>query len=108
MTIRTEFSGMLPAAISKFEELLVAVEVLNPTIVKGYDSTAGKESFFYWGVACRMQTGDMASLKAAAQAIGITWLSDDGSMAYTNGLTINDFKTYRVNGDLELMPEKEI
>jgi hypothetical protein len=25
-------------------------------------------------------------------------------MAYTNGLDIDDFKTYRVNGNLELMP----
>jgi hypothetical protein len=34
--------------------------------------------------------------------LGIT-IQEDGSLAYTNGLTIDDFKTYRVNGQLELM-----
>ena len=50
----------------------------------------------------------MTLLKNKAEELGITWLSDDGYMAYTNGLDIDDFKTYRVNGNLELMPEEEV
>jgi len=109
MTIRKEFTGMLPGAIQKFEELLVAVAELNPVIAKGYDCTTGKDSFYYWGVACRITVApdDMDDLEAAAEELGITWLGD-GDMAYTNGLTIEDFKTYRVNADLELTPEKEV
>ena len=50
---------------------------------------------------------DMGALTAAAANLGISVL-DDGSFAYTNGLTIDDFKTYRVNGSLELMPDEEV
>ena len=107
---RNEFTGMLPGAIAKFEELLTKVAALNPVVVKGYDSTAGKDSFFAWGAACQITVApdDMDELQLEAEGLGITWLSDNGDMAYTNGLTIEDFKTYRVNGDLELMPEKEV
>jgi hypothetical protein len=110
MTIRKEFTGMLPGAISKFEELLAEVAALNPVIVKGYDVTQGKDSFYYWGVACQITVApdDMDELQSEAEALGITWLSDNGDMAYTNGLTIEDFKTYRVNGDVELTPEQEV
>ena len=108
MMIRQEFTGMLPAAIDKFEELLQAVAELNPKVEKGYDSTAGKDSYFYWGAACRITCDNMTLLKNKAEELGITWLSDDGYMAYTNGLDIDDFKTYRVNGNLELMPEQEV
>jgi len=110
MTIRKEFTGMLPGAISKFEELLAEVAALNPVIVKGYDVTQGKDSFYYWGVACQITVApdDMDELQSEAEALGITWLSDNGDMAFTNGLTIEDFKTYRVNGDVELTPEQEV
>ena len=101
---------MLPGAISKFEELLAEVAALNPVIVKGYDVTQGKDSFYYWGVACQITVApdDMDELQSEAEALGITWLSDNGDMAFTNGLTIEDFKTYRVNGDVELTPEQEV
>ena len=105
--IRREFTGMLPAVIDKFEELLADVAELNPVVVSGYDVTAGRDSFFYWGVACRIQCEDMTELKSAAEAISILWLSDDGDMAYTDGLSIDDFQTYRVNGNLDLVPEGE-
>jgi hypothetical protein len=98
---------MLPAAIEKFEELLEKVADLEPKILKGYDASAGKASFFYWGAACRIQCEDMEALKTEAEDLLILWLSDDGDMAYTNGLSIDDFQTYRVNGNLELTPEKE-
>ena len=107
MEIRTEFTGMLPGAIAKFETLLANTAALNPAVAKGYDSTAGEDSFFSWGAACRITSDDMPALKIAAESLGITWLSDDGDMAYTGGMTIDDFKTYRVNGNLELMPEEE-
>jgi len=49
----------------------------------------------------------MSKLKALAESLDILWATDDlGCMAYTKGLTIEDFKTYRVSGDLELMPEE--
>ena len=62
----------------------------------------------YGVLACRITANDMVALKTKAEALGITWLSDDGDMAYTNGLTINDFKTFRVNRDLILTPEEEV
>lgn len=103
MSIRKEFTGMLPAAIQKFEELMEIAEELNPQITKGYDSTAGIDSYFYWGCACQITCSDMVELKDLAESIGIIWADDNsGQMAYTNGLDINDFKTYRVNGQLEL------
>lgn len=107
---RSEFTGMLPGAIAKFEELLAveAVAAAAPVIAKGYDVTAGKDSLFYWGAACRITCNDMAALEKEAEVLGITWLSNDGDMAYKNGLTIDDFNTYRVNGNLELTPEKEV
>lgn len=108
MQSRREFVGMLPGAIEKFQELLGATEGIDPTVIKGYDSSAGIGSFFYWGAACRIQCADMAQIRTAAEGMGITWLSDEGEMAYTNGLTIEDFKTYRVNGVLELTPEGEV
>jgi hypothetical protein len=98
---------MLPAAIDKFEELLADAAEFNPVVASGYNVAAGRGSFAYWGAACRMQCADMGALKAAAEALGITWLSDDGDMVHTNGLSIDDFQTYRVNGNLELTPEKE-
>lgn len=106
-TIRTELTGMLPGAIRRFEELLITTADLDPQVVKGYDSTAGKDNFAYWGVACRIQCTDMAVLKASAGKLGFLWLSDEGDLAYTDGLSIDDFQTFRVNGDLELTSEKE-
>ena len=106
--IRNEFTGMLPAAIKKFEELLTSAADLAPRVEHGYGVASGQDSLFSWGVACRMQCEDMPALKKKAKTAGITWLSDEGDMAYTNGLTIQNFKTFRVNGDLELMPENTI
>jgi len=106
--IRKELTGMLPGAIRKFEELLEAISDLNPIVVKGYDATTGKDSFFSWGVACRIQCDNSTSLKTIADNLGFTWLSNDGDLAYTNGLIIDDFKTYRVNGELELSPGVEV
>lgn len=105
--IRQEFTGMLPGAIEKFEELLEKTAALEPKIISGYDASKGKDSFAYWGAACRIQCADMAALKVEAESLLILWLSVDGDMAYTDGRSIDDFKTYRVNGELELTPEKE-
>ena len=105
--IRNEFTGMLPAAIAKFEELLASAAELAPRVECGYGVASGQESLFSWGCACRVKCEDMEALQEAAEVLDITWLSDDGDMAYTNGLAINDFKTFRVNGNLELMPEGE-
>jgi len=109
MTIRTKFNGMLPAAVEKFEELLEAASNLDPQVIKGYDSTTGKDSYFYWGCACQITCSDMSALKDLAESLGILWAEDDsGQMAYTNNLDISDFQTYRVNGQLELTEETEM
>lgn len=102
--MRKEFTGMLNGAIDKFDELLETSSELNPVIIKGYDVTQGKDSFYSWGVACQITVApdDMIKLRKNAEELGITWLSDNGDMAYLNGLTIEDFKTYRVNGAVEL------
>ena len=107
--MRQEFTGMLPAVIDKFESLLTqaTAKELNPVITKGYDVTQGKDSYFYWGCACNIQCDDMMQLEIDAETLGIEWLGA-GDFAYTNGLDIDDFKTYRVNGNLELMPEQEV
>lgn len=107
MAIRMELTGMLPAVIVKVEELLQMAAALDPVVTKGYDPGAGKGSFFYWGAACRVECVDMKALKSAAQKLGFLWLSETGDLAYTDGLSIDDFQTFRVNGDLELTSEKE-
>ena len=107
--IRKEFTGMLQAAIDKFEELIGLSSQLNPVILKGYDPSQGEESFFFWGCACQITCDDMQQLKDLAESLDILWAIDDsGCMAYTKGLTIEDFKTYRVNGDLELKTDNSI
>ena len=109
MMIRQEFTGMLPAAIDKFEALLTQAiaKGLNPVVAKGYDVTQGKDSYFSWGCACSIQCDDALQLEIDAENLGIECLGN-GDFAYTNGLYIDDFKTYRVNGNLELMPEQEV
>ncbi len=105
--MRKEFTGMLPVAIGKFEELLTAARDLNPEVHSGYDCESGPDDYAYWGCACRITCTDMAQLRSQAESLGITWLSDTGTMAYTDGRTIDEFKTFRVNGNLELTPEEE-
>lgn len=107
MAIRTELTGMLPAVITAIEALLSDMEALNPQVVKGYDASAGVDNYFYWGVACRIQCSDMSVLRKAAESAGFLWLSDEGDLAYARGLSIEDFQTYRVNGNLELTPEEK-
>ena len=105
--IRRELAGMLPAVIEKVEELLASASALNPVVVSGYDATRDEDSLAHWGVACRITSDKPAALKTKATALGFLWLSGNGDVAYTNGLTIDDFKTFRVNGELELTPEKK-
>ena len=105
--MRKEFTGMLPATVEMFEGLLLGLQDLDCVVQEGYNCNAGQDSYSYWGCAARIQCSDMGVLRSRAEALGVTWLSDDGTMAYTNGLTIDDFHTYRVNGNLELVPEEE-
>ena len=108
MEIRQALTGMLPGVIAEIEKLLAETAALNPQVVKGYDCTMEKDSYYRWGAACRITAEDMAALKTVAEGMGFIWLSDDGDIAYTGGLTIEDFKTNRVSGFLELMPEEVI
>ena len=103
--MRDEFTGMLPGAIAQFEELMERVP--GTIVTRGFSGAGGENDLRTWGVVCNLSNPDMGALTAAAANLGITVL-EDGSFAYTNGLTIDDFKTYRVNGSLELMPDEEV
>lgn len=102
------FTGMLPGASQKFEELYAALENqgLHPRVTGGYGSHGGDEDLRTYGVVCDMQCDDRDALEAQAAVLGIT-VQDDGSLAYTNGLTIDDFRTNRVQGDLTLATDEE-
>ena len=102
--MRDEFTGMLPGAIARFEELMDKVP--GTVVTRGFSGTGGEGDLRTWGVVCDLSAPDMGLLTAEAEKLGIVHL-EDGSFAYTNGLTIEDFKTYRVNGSVELIPEEE-
>ena len=102
--MRDEFTGMLPGAIAQFEELMERVP--GTVVTRGFSGQGGEGDLRTWGVVCDLSAPDMDLLVVEAGKLGIVRLKD-GSFAYTNGLTIDDFKTYRVNGSLELMPEEE-
>lgn len=104
--MKSEFTGMLPGAIQKFEELFTALEAagLHPRITGGYAGHGGDEDLRTWGVVCDMQCDDPDALATAATDLGIA-VAQDGSLSYTAGLTIDDFQTLRVGPDLTLQPE---
>lgn len=101
------WDGMLPAAISTFNKLLAVCDDLDPVVFSGYNAKTDIKDFAHWGCACVVKCKDMVTLKKTAEELGIIWISDTGEMAYTNDLKIEDFLTFRVNGNLELMPEEE-
>ena len=104
--MRVEFTGMLPGAIEKFEQLITRLDGLNPNVVVGYASHGDEDDLRTWGVVCNIDCDDESKKLAEAASLGIT-VQADGSLAYTNGLTIDDFKTYRVQADLTLAEEEE-
>jgi len=106
--MRSEFTGMLPGAIEKFEALVAALETagLNPRITGGYAGHGGDADLRTWGIVCNMQCDDDSVLTNQAASLGIT-IQEDGSLAYTAGLTIDDFQTLRVGPDLTLQPENK-
>lgn len=99
--MRDEFAGMISTAIAKFEELLELVS--DTEIIKGFSGQGGEDDLRTWGVVCDLVNPDMNLLIEAAETLGIEHLGGN-TFAYTNNLTIDDFKTYRVNSDLVLMP----
>jgi hypothetical protein len=103
-----EFTGMLPAAIEKFDSLMDTLTALglSPRVTQGFNGTGGEADLRTWGVVCNMSCADMGALATEAAALGIT-VQEDGSLAYTAGLAIDDFKTRRVDGTLTLQPENE-
>ncbi len=107
--MRAEFSGMIPAAVEKFEALFDALEALelNPRVTAGYSAHGDESDLRSWGVVVTMACDDMAALADEAANLGIT-LQEDGSLAYTNGLALADFQTGRVGGDLTLNEETEV
>jgi hypothetical protein len=108
--MRDEFTGMLPGAIVRFEALFSVLDKagLNPEITGGYSGHGGEDDLRSWGVVCYMKCNDRKRLETEAAILGIT-IREDGSMAYTNGLIIDDFKTMRVGADLTLQSEtKEV
>jgi hypothetical protein len=107
--MRDAFTGMLPGAIEKFETLFETLKSagLNPRITGGYSTHGSDDDLRTWGVVCNMQCDDDAILSAEAAALGIE-IRGDGSLAYTNGLTLADFKTNRVTADLTLQSQEEV
>jgi hypothetical protein len=103
--MRDEFTGMLPGAIIKFEELLELVP--GTRILKGFSGAGGEDDLRTWGVVCDLKNTDMELLISTAKSLGIIY-DGEFSFAYTNNLTLDDFKTYRVNGDLVLMPPETV
>jgi hypothetical protein len=101
--------GLLPAVIVKIAELFKAIQILKPIIVRGYDSYAPKDSYHYWGCVVDIECTDYVQLRKAAKLIGFTWTDvkcpHSGHLEFTNELTIKDFQTFRVNGDLKLVEE---
>lgn len=104
--MRVEFTGMLPGAIEKYEQLMTRLAALNPRIVDGFSSHGDENDLRTWGVVCNIECDDEKVLLTEAAGLGIT-VQADGSLAYTSGLTIDDFKTYRVRADLTLAEEEE-
>jgi len=107
--MRAEFSGMIPAAVEKFEALFEALEVLelNPRVTAGYSAHGDENDLRSWGVVVSMACNDMDVLADEAAELGIT-IQEDGSLAYTNGLTLADFQTGRVGADLTINTETEV
>lgn len=101
--MRNEFTGMLPAAAAKFEALYDALEVLelNPRVTAGYSTHGDDSDLRTWGVVVSMACDDMDALADEAAELGIE-TQEDGSLAYTNGLTLADFQSGKVAGDLTL------
>ena len=104
--MRPEFSGMLPGAVAKFETLMTRLAKYNPRVTDAYASHGDDNDLRTWGVVCDITCDDMDKLLEEAASLGIT-IQQDGSLAYVNGLTIDDFKTYRVQADLTLAEEEE-
>ena len=101
--MRDEFTGMLPAVIVKFEELMARLP--NPKIQAGYGIHGDENDLRSWGVVCNIKCDDAEVLVQECADLGIT-IQADGSLAYTNGMTLEDFKTYRVNGDLTMIEQE--
>ena len=102
--MREEYTGMLPGAIEKFEQLMTRLNGLNPRVVDAYASHKDENDLRTWGVVCNIVCDDAEQLADAAADLDID-IQEDGSLAYTNGLTIDDFKTYRVQANLTLTEE---
>ncbi len=102
-------TGLLPAAIIKISELFKAILALKPVIVRGYDSSASKDSYHYWGCAIDVTCADYTELRKAAGLLGFTWTDakciHPGHLELTNKLTIGNFQTFRVNGELKMVEE---
>ena len=107
--MRDEFSGMIPAAVAKFEALMDALDLLelNPRVTAGYSAHGDASDLRSWGVVVTMTCDDMAELADQAAELGIT-LQENGSLAYTNGLTLADFQTGRIGADLTINTELEV
>lgn len=105
--MRDEFTGMLPGAIVKFEELMARLAGLNPKVQAGYGVHGDDNDLRTWGVVCNIKCDDAGILVQECTALGII-IQADGSLAYTNGLTLADFQTYRVGADLTINTEMEV
>ena len=106
-----ELTGMLPFVIRKIVQLGKDLQAqgVKFSLVRGYDAESSKDGFHYWGCGVDIECTDYVQLRKAAKSIGFTWTdvkcSHSGHLEFTNELTIKDFQTFRVNGDLKLVEE---
>ena len=106
--MRNDFTGMIPAAIEKFEALFDALEAkgLKPQVTSQYSAHGGDDDLRTWGVVCGMACSDPAALATEAAKLKIN-IQPDGSLAFLESevegkkLTIADFKTLEIGGDMK-------
>lgn len=99
-------TGMLPASIKAIGALMKQLQALGPTIMRGFDADASKDSFHYWGCAVDIECSDYAKLHNVAEPLGFTWgdktCAHPGHLELAKGIDISIFKLYKVDGDLEI------
>ena len=100
-----ELDGMLPAVIEVAQKLLDKYP--DAKVVRGYDCRAGADSLFAWGAACQISIPDKTALQVDASKDGAD-VDKKGILTYVAGRTIEDFKTFRVNGRLEMRDPEDL
>lgn len=104
------YTGMLPEAIKQCEALIAALKArgIEAKVASNYHHHGDDDDLRTWGVVADIACADSKALAEESAKIGIT-IQKDGSIACLKSsgktLTIADFKTNRINGDLAKVAE---